>query len=1585
MLLLWLLLLLSSTARIQKILVDYASNFFYENYHTKVAVGSVYFRFFNRIELRDVYVEDLQHDTLLYIASLNAKFIPSKWWKNDFKIQSVDFKNAYLNIYRSAAETTFNYQFILDQLPKDSMQNTGSNFSLQSMNAMNIRVVYRDLLERVKFENTIKKIGINQINFQGKETRFNVKSVVIDELDIKVAQLRKLDFNYIIPTESISVKNIKGEAGSPFSISIENLLVHQSNYAYDNNNYEQVCNNIDYAHLWITQSDAFIQDLIWTQDALNLKLKKLNFEEQSGFSLKQMNANVNITQNAAVFEALNILTPKSEIHDYFAMYFDSWNDFSHFTHLINLNAKFDNSKIHLKDINYFVPGIENMEHNVFLFSGNIRGTIDNLKAKQLKVKAGLATRYQGDIHLIGLPNIRETFISLNSDKSIFNALEVQQIYTGLVLPEAVKSFGNTFVSGHFDGFYNDFVANASIVSQAGIIHSDLNLKFSTDWKEAEYKGFIAAEDLYLRKILNDTLFGKATFEGRIAGKNFNIKTVDNEIDIAAKKFDYNGYTYNNLKLNGSFLQNSFVGKSSINDQNLKLTFNGNADFTELKPYFNFDVQLEKANLKALHFSKDEIEIATQAKFNFSGTTIDEMSGFLEVFNTHIFANKKNYTIENISLETMVFEDEGTKRITLESDFGNLEVKGNINFKNLPKTLQFFFNTYFKKASLISADEDHIDLSQNFNFYFNINKAMGDITELISPQLKALGITNIAGSFNSTDNQLKIDGNIDYLRVANMELKKITLKSRGTTHDIYMRIITDSLMINDSLFTQNINLFSHLKNDNIRYKLAIQDTSNKNYLRLNGNIETDLKKISNQFSDSSIVQISNKNWNIFQNGSFQFDGKNLNISPLLFANSSDTIISRTFITKDSTTNLSIHFNDVMLLDLLSLIPQISSLKIQGSANGNIMVYNLLQQPTPSANLTVDSLTIHENMFGNLRIGSVFDDKNMRFSFDADLQSTTNNVAIKGFYNLKESNKDELQFSMNAQSLDLSMANPFLKGIIANTEGIAAGQLKLNGTFQKPELTGKLMIKEAKSTIDFLKIDVHLKEEEVEFLPNEINIGEIIIHDRFDHELKASGTIKHQNLQKFYFDIQANTDEFEMMNISSAAAREFFGQAFGKAKILIKGPLHQLVFNIKATTLKGTKVGIAIADSKDVNEYTFYRFVDKKSAAFSEERMYQKEKSGVEFNIDLTATPDAQVDLILSNEEGDIISARGEGNLKLNYDMNGELSIIGVYTILEGEYYFTMQNIISKRFIIDKGSQIVWAGSPYSAKLGITAKYTLRASPYDLVEDIVKGSNDRLQQARIRVLVNLLLNIGGSITSPDISFDIKIPDADPGIKTAVNSKLDFIKLEQSELDKQVVGLLVLNKFLPIYAIGTNSTGADNVVNGVNNTVSEFVSNQLSNYLSDWVSKFITEVQLDVNYRTYQTGTGEPDVSNNIDNRREFQLALSKSFLNDRLYIDIGGNFDFAGNTSSNNDPNTPKGNNVAGDFELQYAIMPDGRLKLKVFRRGEYDIFTERNRNKTGLGLQYKKEFNDLKELVSPSENAVNRRTKRRQKNLKFELK
>jgi len=1605
LLLLLFLTLLIRIERVQKLLADGVTAYLGSYLETEVSVGHIYTNFVNSITLGDVIIEDLHGDTLLFVGNVKVRIQLSALVRNHIKVRAVEIDNPKLFVHRLEDEEDFNYQFIVDKFAsQDSVKSAAPKIFLDLKTARIswLDLKYEDAKEREYYQSSFSNLSVADINYKPKTNKLEIDKVVLDNAYISITRLPRFNFpaDSLLPIVKEKIEQIvqqkKDSSAIPFSITLNYLLINDAGFAYNNNSREQHCDGIDFNHVAVSNAKVFAENILFEGDSVVGQLRQVSAQEQSGFVLNMLKADFLLNNNIMEFKNLLIETPHSNIGDYYSMSYNSFADFKDYLNAIVMRGNFKKSKASLKDVNYFARALGRIEHNTVMFEGQVRGTVSNLKCRNMIIDAGNVTRFTGDVSFTGLPNIRETFISANLDKVRTDINDVRSFYKGIELPKEFERLGLTRISGKFDGFINDFVANAQIVTQIGVVNSDINFKFKDKIENAAYSGSVAALDFNLGELLDEKLLGRTSFKANVKGSGVTLRTLESEIKGNIQQVTFKDYPYSNITVDGKFTKSTFLGNAIASDPNLQFTFNGVIDMSKEIPEFDFTSDVQHINFKNIHLLNDNISLSSKLNLNFSGIKIDEMVGLLDIKNTTIVKDSKTYVINNIQMESIVFDDEGTKKITFDSDVLNAEVRGKMSFKDIGTTLKYFFHNYFKKTALELDLSKEAQYSQDFDFYLNINDNTKELTELISPQMKNIGQTKVEGNFNSEKNLLRLNATTYSIDYGKFNLRNISVQSSGTPEMIYLDAKIDSLFYADSLFTDQIQFTSKLRRDTVEYAFAIQDSANPNRVRLNGIVQTDLKPVSARFVNS-YVAFNNKLWLVPDNNSIYYTGKVLDIKNLDIVRDLHKISVNTQMDADSSTRLIVALNDMLMDDILDAIPQIKRFKIKGRADGTVSVLNLLDNPRPMASVNIDSLSINEQMLGLLAVNSSYNATDEKVELAATLKSDINDVALNGTYFVAEK-ENNISLTADINSLSLGWVEPFIATAVSKVNGLASGTLKLSGSGTKPVMNGKLTLKEARANVTFLNMDLSLKDEVVMFSENLIDLDKITVFDNNGNTANATGKITHQYFKKFRFDIDARTDKFEFMNTTAAANSQFYGKAYGSARVLIRGPLDNIDFDIEATTQKNTKISIAVTDSKDISEYAFYRFVEKDADGRKKEKQYAKKATGVNFNINVTATPDAEVDLVLNSSQGDVITAKGDGNLKVSIDKYGELSIIGSYIVTEGEYLFSMQNVISKKFQINRGSQIIWAGNPTDAKLAITAVYKLRASPYDLIEDMVKTSNDKLQQARIRVQVNLLLNIGGTITNPDISFDITIPDADPAIKSAVQSKLDFIRLEQNELNKQVVGLLVLNKFLPVYSLGSVSqlpgNEASSFATSASNTVSEFVTNQLSVYLTDWLSSFVTDMQLDIGYRTYETGlnNGTTDgATPESENRKELQLALSKSFLNDRIFVDVGGNFDFGGSSgttdgsnSNTNGQNTQRGNNVAGDFEIQYAITPDGRYKVKAFRRGEYDIFSERNRNKTGVGVQYKREFDNWKDLMqSGRDNKARKKQKREDKKKKAE--
>ena len=144
-----------------------------------------------------------------------------------------------------------------------------------------------------------------------------------------------------------------------------------------------------------------------------------------------------------------------------------------------------------------------------------------------------------------------------------------------------------------------------------------------------------------------------------------------------------------------------------------------------------------------------------------------------------------------------------------------------------------------------------------------------------------------------------------------------------------------------------------------------------------------------------------------------------------------------------------------------------------------------------------------------------------------------------------------------------------------------------------------------------------------------------------------------------------------------------------------------------------------------------------------------KKKLDIDIELEITEDAELMLIFDDLVGDAMKSKGEGNIQLNIDQNYDISMYGNYTISEGEYVFALKEFINKKFILNKGGEITWLGSPYTAKIDLSAIYPLRTSLYNILP-IVERDNWKHKS-----LVDVYINLKNDLMNPIYNFSWPLP--------------------------------------------------------------------------------------------------------------------------------------------------------------------------------------------------------------------------------------
>lgn len=107
-----------------------------------------------------------------------------------------------------------------------------------------------------------------------------------------------------------------------------------------------------------------------------------------------------------------------------------------------------------------------------------------------------------------------------------------------------------------------------------------------------------------------------------------------------------------------------------------------------------------------------------------------------------------------------------------------------------------------------------------------------------------------------------------------------------------------------------------------------------------------------------------------------------------------------------------------------------------------------------------------------------------------------------------------------------------------------------------------------------------------------------------------------------------------------------------------------------------------------------------------------------------------------------------------------------------------------------------------------------------------------------------------------------------------------------------------------------------------------------------------------------TSGADYSTGVQqNRTDLNVGLSKQFLNDRVTVTIGNNFNLEGQ----NQPGQ-KTTDIAGNVSVNYKLTKDGRYVVRVYRRDQF-IVVQGQVVETGVGFSLTYEYNKFMELFA----------------------
>jgi hypothetical protein len=340
-------------------------------------------------------------------------------------------------------------------------------------------------------------------------------------------------------------------------------------------------------------------------------------------------------------------------------------------------------------------------------------------------------------------------------------------------------------------------------------------------------------------------------------------------------------------------------------------------------------------------------------------------------------------------------------------------------------------------------------------------------------------------------------------------------------------------------------------------------------------------------------------------------------------------------------------------------------------------------------------------------------------------------------------------------------------------------------------------------------------------------------------------------------------------------------------------------------------------------------------------------GMDISLNIATDSSANFTIIVDERNGDALTARGRSNLVFTMDKSGRMEMTGGYEVESGAYNLSF-NVLKRKFDIQRGSSVTWTGNITGATLDITATYTANTPSIDLIaNDLGARTQTEINKFKQKLPFLVTLKMEGELLKPKITFDISLPPNVLALWPDVDLKLQQIRAQESELDKQVFALLLLNRFVGEDPLQSAAGGGSSVGSLAFQSASQILTNQLDQLAGSLIKG--VDIHFDLNQQQdFSSGT-ERDYT-------EMSVAVSKQMFNDRIQVTVGSNFDVQGEGNPNQ-----QASNIAGDVAVDYRLTKDGRYMVRAYRKNQYQVVVEGQVVETGVSFILTFDYNKFREL------------------------
>jgi hypothetical protein len=281
------------------------------------------------MKLNAVLVKDQKGDTLLYCGQVAVNITDWFFFKDKIELKYIGMKDTYLHMYRH--DSVWNYQFLADYFGSaDTAEKKTIQLLIHDLDIANLHLIRQDNWQGEDIE-----LNIGAFSLDAEQFDLTHKTAIVHLLKITKPDFAIRNYTGKQPSQGPDKTVITNDPGklrwntAGWNILVRHAVIQNGSFSDDKMADKHISTVFDSHHMHFSDIQGDLRDFSFLKDSIRGKMR-LSTKEKSGFTVKELTANVKIFPEGMEFHGFDLFTGKSRIRNFFAMRFRNFDDLSDF-------------------------------------------------------------------------------------------------------------------------------------------------------------------------------------------------------------------------------------------------------------------------------------------------------------------------------------------------------------------------------------------------------------------------------------------------------------------------------------------------------------------------------------------------------------------------------------------------------------------------------------------------------------------------------------------------------------------------------------------------------------------------------------------------------------------------------------------------------------------------------------------------------------------------------------------------------------------------------------------------------------------------------------------------------------------------------------------------------------------------------------------------------------------------------------------------------------------------------------------------------------------------------------------------------